>query len=234
MIYFLQHIDIEGPGLLLDFFQSGKLPVQTIRLYAGDSLPDPADADAVVILGGSMNVYEEKKFPFLAKENSFIQDILTQKIPVLGICLGAQLIAKASGAIVTRASSEEIGWHTIDFTPEGLTDPLFEGIGENMEVFQWHHDTFTIPPGSQLLATSAICDQAFRIGNAYALQFHVEIKPKMIVEWIKEYVHRDRWNNSYCTQMVLRAHDIEDTYNLAAQRIFLNFARLINKNIPVQ
>ncbi len=235
MIYFLQHIDIEGPGLLKDFFQEAGYATDTIHLYASDSLPDASGAEAVVSLGGPMNVYEEEKHPYLAAENTFIKELIDRDIPTLGICLGAQLIAKAAGAPVTRAIQEEIGFSRVEFTSQGRRDPLWEGMGSGLDVFQWHRDMFSLPEGAILLAASEICNQAFRLKNhIYALQFHIEIKPKMIEEWIKKYIHRDQWNNQQSTRMIQAAYETENSYRLSAQRIFLNFIRRIGADTPVQ
>lgn len=234
MIYFLQHIDIEGPGLLEDFFQEAGYTTHTVHLYAGDVLPQSREAQGVIILGGPMNVYEEEKHPFLLQEDTLIKKIIDKDIPTLGICLGSQLIAKAAGAQITQAPSEEIGFSKIEFTPEGIADPLFEGIDSGLNVFQWHQDTFSIPEDGILLAKSDICDQAFRLKkHIYALQFHIEITPKMIEDWIKEYIHRDQWNTRRCAGMIQNAYETENSYHMDAQRIFLNFARVINKKISV-
>ena len=107
---------------------------------------------------------------------------------MLGVCLGAQLIAKALGASVYRNPVKEIGWFEIEVTGEGAADPLFAGVGPRETVFQWHGETFDLPPGARWLASStACCHQAFRIGSsAYALQFHLEVTPEMIADWCSQ------------------------------------------------
>ena len=129
MILIIKHIDIEGPGTLGDFLDSQGEACCTLELGAGEPLPVDAKAyKAVVVLGGPMNVYEEDRYPFLKSENEFIQKVLRQEIPFLGICLGAQLLAKAAGAQVVRSPVKEIGWYRVEFTPEGRKDPLLEGF----------------------------------------------------------------------------------------------------------
>jgi len=187
MILFIKHIDIEGPETIGEFFQRNGFASTVIDLSRGDCLPrDLNSLDAVVCLGGPMNVDEEEKYPFLKPENEFIKEIIHQEIPYLGICLGSQLLAKASGARVTKAPVEEIGWYKVQLTPQGKADPLFQGLPERFEVFQWHGDTFEIPEGGVHLAESPICtNQAFRYGsNIYGLQFHIEVTPEMILEWL--------------------------------------------------
>ncbi len=136
-----------------------------------------------------MNVYEEDKYPFLKDENEFLKEAIEKDLPILGFCLGAQLIAKAKGAIVKQAPEKEIGWFKISLNSNGLNDPLFQDFPEEIDVFQWHGDTFEIPEGAHKLAESEICpNQAFRIGNnIYGLQFHVEVTEEMIQQWLDAY-----------------------------------------------
>jgi len=136
-----------------------------------------------------MNVYEEDRFPFLREEDLFIKESIQRGKRVLGICLGAQLIAKALGAKVFKAPEKEIGWYDVSLTEEGSRDPWFASFPKVFRVFQWHEDTFEIPKRAKLLATStAVPNQAFRYGeNAYGLQFHLEVTPEMIRDWVNEY-----------------------------------------------
>jgi len=188
-IYIVKHVEDEGPGLLGEYFQTLGWGTTTIELYRGDALPENLDSvAAVVILGGPMNVYEEEKYPFLGSEDRFIKQVLREEVPFLGICLGAQLLAKACGAPVTKSPNREIGWFEVQLTEAGKRDGLFRGLPDTLAVFQWHEDTFAIPQGASLLATSALCrNQAFRKGkSAYGLQFHLEATPEMIRAWAKD------------------------------------------------
>ena len=120
MIVFIKHIDIEGPGTAGDYFQEVAPGFQIIELQKNDSLPtDFSSIEAVVSLGGPMNVYEEEKYPFLKKENEFLQKVIEKEIPFLGICLGSQLLAKAAGAKVRSSPEKEIGWSEVVLTKEG-------------------------------------------------------------------------------------------------------------------
>ena len=136
-----------------------------------------------------MNVYEEDQYPFLKEENTFIQGVLRDEVPFLGICLGSQLLAKACGARVSRSPTEEIGWRTVTLTGEGKNDPLFAGLRPDLFVFQWHGDTFAIPENGQWLVSGPDCPhQALKVGPAaYGFQFHIEITDKSIREWSEEY-----------------------------------------------
>jgi GMP synthase-like glutamine amidotransferase len=136
-----------------------------------------------------MNVYEEDRFPFLRQEDLFIKESIQRGKTVLGICLGAQLIAKALGAKVTKAPVKEIGWYDVSLTKVGSHDPLFSRFPKSFPAFQWHEDTFDIPSAGKLIITSDLVPhQAFRYGeNAYGLQFHLEVTEQMIRDWMKTY-----------------------------------------------
>ncbi len=185
-VYFITHAEDEGPGLLEGFFESLGWEETTLRLWRGDELPGDLDSAAgVAALGGPMNVYQEEEYPFLKNEDRFIKGVLREGIPFLSICLGAQLLAKACGATVAKSPHKEIGWFTVDMTPQGLRDLLFRGLGPVLSVFQWHEDAFALPEGSVLLATGRPCpNQAFRVGgHAYGLQFHLEVATETAMRW---------------------------------------------------
>jgi GMP synthase (glutamine-hydrolysing) len=188
-VLIIKHVDIEGPGLIEYCLRQRKIPYQILCLGTDDLLPKPDGFTHIVLLGGPMNVYEEDRYPFLRGEDLFIKEAIQRGKHILGICLGAQLIAKALGAKVTRAPSKEIGWYDVSLTEEGCGDPFFASLPKTFRVFQWHEDTFEIPKWAKLLATStAVPNQAFRYGdNAYGLQFHLEVTTEMIRAWMEEY-----------------------------------------------
>lgn len=134
-------------------------------------------------MGGPMSANDN--LPFLQRELSLIAEAVRSEIPLLGVCLGAQLIAKALGEKVYRNPAKEIGWAPVTFTEAGRRDPLFAGLSASEMVFHWHEDTFDLPRNAELLASSAACrNQAFRAGNRiYGLQFHLEVTPVMIARW---------------------------------------------------
>lgn len=186
----IKHVENEGPGTIGDYFKDEAWAVKSIDLSRGKSLPaSPDQYDAIVCMGGPMNVYEEDRYPFLRVEDEFIRKTVAEGVPFLGICLGSQLLAKACGAKVKKAPVKEMGWSKVGITEAGRRDPLFNGVKDEALVFQWHEDTFDIPEKGVLLAESAVCaNQAFRVGrNAYGLQFHIEVTPEIITEWLKSY-----------------------------------------------
>jgi GMP synthase (glutamine-hydrolysing) len=188
-VLIITHVDIEGPGSIEDCLRQEKIPFRILNLNAGLHFPKLDDLTHIVFLGGPMNVYQEDLYPFLRGEDLFIKEAIQRGKQTLGICLGAQLIAKALGAKVSRAPFKEIGWYEVSLTEEGARDPIFSTLPNTFPVFQWHGDTFEIPKGGKLLATSTgIPNQVFRYGeNVYGLQFHLEVTREMIREWMKEY-----------------------------------------------
>jgi len=184
-VVIILHDPSEGPGTIEDYLVLKRIDVYTVRLYARESLPQALDDyDAVVTMGGPMNVYEDEKYPFLRDEVNFLKQTMDRGVPMLGICLGAQMIARACGASVFKASQKEVGWSEVFLTDTGKKDMLFRGLSETLPVFQWHEDSFELPVGGHLLATSAVCpNQAFRYFNAYGLQFHVEVTPQILSDW---------------------------------------------------
>jgi GMP synthase (glutamine-hydrolysing) len=150
--------------------------------------PDPArDYDAVMVFGGSMHPDQDDRFAWLAREEEFLQEALAERVPTVGVCLGAQLVARASGGAVRPASEPEIGWLDVALTPAGAADPVLGVLPDTATVFQWHHYTFDLPPSGIELARSPVCSQAFRLdGPAWAIQFHAEVTSAMLSAWIEE------------------------------------------------
>ena len=153
--------------------------------------PEITRYNGLVVLGGPMNVDDLERHPHLGMEVALIQQAIEQGLPVLGICLGAQLIAKALGAPVHANGGKEIGWYEVSPTPAAKDDPLFWDFGEGEKIFQWHSDIFALPAGAVQLATSRTCPhQAFRYGtNVYGLQFHLEVDERLIERWLTVPVH---------------------------------------------
>ena len=229
----LQHVDCEGLGLWDESCREASIGVEVIPLHRGGTLPPPHRFQAVISLGGPMNVYEEEAYPFLKRENAYIQQVLALGVPFLGICLGGQLLAKAAGGIVTRNGVREVGWHTVELDLQGQRDPLFAGLPETLTVFQWHGDSFSIPKGAVRLATSPACEnQAFRYGFggiAYALQFHLEVTPAMVEAWVREYAGEFATLGGVVDveQMLAEAPARCEVLRFLSRRLFQNFRRLV-------
>lgn len=183
-----QHIDCEGPGSLSDILAAKGVTMAVLKPFQGDAVPERL-GDGLIVLGGPMGVYEERQFPWMTKELDAIRHGLDSALPVLGICLGSQMLAKAAGGQIFRGAQPEVGWYPLELTAEGRLDPLLLGLPDSPEVFHWHGDTFTLPEGSVRLAQSALYrQQVFRVGhNAYGFQCHLEVTEAMAREWVSLY-----------------------------------------------
>lgn len=229
MVLFIKHIDIEGPGIIADFLEDNKLSYSVIDLSQGDKVPKlEKNFRTVICLGGPMNVYEEEKYRFLKDEDILLKRIVEKEVPFLGICLGAQLIAKATGAKVTKNPEKEIGWYKIVLNDNGLKDDLFRDFPEVFKVFQWHGDTFGIPHGGKRLAFSELCqNQVLKYGrNIYGIQFHVEVTKDMIIQWADAYneeLESLRGIVSDKQKMLEDYANLEKDYMKQAERFYVNF-----------
>jgi GMP synthase (glutamine-hydrolysing) len=154
----------------------------------GTPPPHPVDEyDAVMIFGGSMHADQDDHHPWLRDENLFVQRLLDLRMPLLGVCLGGQLIAKAAHAPVNRLAAPEIGWVEIELTEAAESDPLFSGLPARFAAFQWHFYGFDIPAGAVELARSSACPQAYRLGDvAWGVVFHPEITRSILETWLAE------------------------------------------------
>jgi len=178
-----------GPGVFADVARSGGVELdQWLRAETESPPSDPAGYDAVMVLGGAMHADHVQRHPWLGPEKALLGELLERGVPLLGVCLGAQLLSEAAGATPRPASRPEIGWHEVEVTSEGADDPLLGPLAPRFEAFQWHSYEFPLPPGATPLARSAVCLQAYRAGDAaWGIQFHAEVTRDDAEAWIDDY-----------------------------------------------
>ncbi|HTJ11647.1 MAG TPA: type 1 glutamine amidotransferase [Dinghuibacter sp.] len=187
-VHYLQHVSFESPGFILSWLQTHGHAVTATPLFQPDArIPPVEDIDALVIMGGPMGIYDERDHPWLTREKAFLRDCLAADKHILGVCLGAQLLADALGARVHRAPHKEIGWfpvHPMPAVAKGTTMPswLPSLFRDHPTVFHWHGDQFDIPPGAaDCLRTDANSCQAFQWNaRVVGLQFHPEVTPALL------------------------------------------------------
>lgn len=210
----------EGPGTLLEFLKERNMGCVQIEAYSNNwDIKALYSCDYLIVLGGPMAVYEMDKYKYLAKVASAMEVALRNGKKILGICLGAQLLAHVLGAKVYYSGKEEIGWCEIEVTEEGLADPCFgafTGVKRRLEVFQWHRDTFELPRGAKRLAFSYdFPNQAFSYNGSYGLQFHPEVTPSMIGEWFE--------NTQDFSPIFRKTESVYPSYRKAALEFFERF-----------
>ncbi|MFZ3018037.1 MAG: type 1 glutamine amidotransferase [Gallionella sp.] len=181
-IAIFRHAPTEGPGYLAEFLDSRRIPWQLIAIDAGDAVPHSAEAfSGLVFMGGPMSVNDD--LPWIAQVEALIRDAVARDIPVLGHCLGGQLMSKALGGKVSRNPVKEIGWGEVSVANDDAAHAWF-GETNHFNAFHWHGETFTLPQGATHLLSSVHCDyQAWAIGKHLALQCHVEMTSSMIASW---------------------------------------------------
>lgn len=186
----IKNITTEGPGTIEDYLKTLKVPYRIVDLYKGEPLPDLEGFSHIVIMGGPMAVYEMDKYPFLKDEALFIQKAIKAGKHILGVCLGAQMIAHILGARVYPGNEREIGWYSVSLTEEAIGDPVISELAvddKHAVVFQWHGDTFDLPEGAVRLASSELYpNQAFKFSDkVYAIQFHIEVTRGILKDWFE-------------------------------------------------
>ena len=180
----LTHGDNVGPGVFEDAVRAAGHELVE-RNVARAGVPDEG-ADAAIVLGGAMHPDQEDRHPWLAPELRFLERELERRTPLLGICLGSQLIARAAGARVFRAAEPEVGWLEVELTENGSGDPVAAALPQRFDAFQWHHYTHDLPEGAVELARSPVCTQAFRLGRAWGVQFHPEVRGDQVESWLAD------------------------------------------------
>ncbi|MSR13167.1 MAG: type 1 glutamine amidotransferase [Gammaproteobacteria bacterium] len=188
-----QHVAVEHPGVFRQFLAEDGHEIVVVELDAGEKIPSLDGFDALWVMGGAMDVWQEAEHPWLTLEKAAIREaVIARQLPYLGFCLGHQLLADVLGGEVRLAAESEVGIMEVECTAAGQTDPFLAGIPASLDVLQWHGaEVARPPPGSSILARSARCEnQAMRVGSrAFSIQFHVEITLSTVTEWnaIPEY-----------------------------------------------
>lgn len=185
-VHWLQHAEHEELGCIAPWLAARGFRTTRTRLYDGDDLPATTDFDWLIVMGGPMNIYEHDRYPWLIHEKVLIRDACVRKKKVLGICLGAQLLADVLGGRVTRSPQDEIGFFDLDITEEGAKSRLLSGMTSTLPAFHWHGDTYALPDEcANLLKSDACVNQAFTDGSSrLGLQFHWEVTYADAVRWL--------------------------------------------------
>jgi GMP synthase-like glutamine amidotransferase len=187
-VLFIQNGEFEGPGLLASVLRGCGVAVETVHAWRGDAVPDlTADWDAIAIGGGSMSAYELREFTFLEDEIALLKHARTENLPLLGLCLGAQLMAAAFGGDVFPNRGKEIGFFELEFTGDAARDPLWQPVSAGpFRPVSWHGDAFSLPRGAVRLARSALTEnQLFSLDRIhYGLQFHLEIDRPLLAQMV--------------------------------------------------
>jgi GMP synthase (glutamine-hydrolysing) len=195
-VLIIKNIAAEGPGTIEIFLRDNGIPCRIVEGYR-EALPSADDFEVLIMLGGPMSVNETDIYPYIAAEEGLVREFIERGKKVFGVCLGAQIMAKALGAKVFPGPEKEIGWYEIELLGDGLRDPLIHRLAihpragdfwRRFKVFHWHGETFDIPVGAERIAQSALyANQAFRYGqDAYAFQFHIEVEKGTIYQWLKD------------------------------------------------
>jgi GMP synthase-like glutamine amidotransferase len=222
VLYIIQNDPEVPPGTLLDHIS---IPFQVLHPYRDGLLPQSEDISALIVLGGAMGANDDCMHPFLADLKELIRKVVRSGTPYLGVCLGGQLLSAALGARVESCRWEEIGNFQVTLTEAGGRDRLFSGIPKRFAAFQWHHDSFDIPPGGVLLAYSAACPhQAFRVGDrAWGVQFHPEVTEEIIRTWAAW----DRSLSISCEELVAGFKAEEGSCQATVGQLIRNFVAVM-------
>jgi GMP synthase (glutamine-hydrolysing) len=183
----LQHVASEGLGIIEAALTEAGITAKYVYTFEGQPIPpDLGSAGGLIVMGGYMGVYEQAQYPFLSDEIRLIERALKAERPILGTCLGSELLAAALGANVTKGRAKEIGWYPVKATEEGKADRLFRHAGSGFVGFHWHGDVFELPSGAAWLASSELtAHQAFRYKtNSYGFLFHMEATPKIVEDMV--------------------------------------------------
>lgn len=224
MIHIIQSDGDVSAGLVEGELRRLGVEQRTIGLHISEALPEISAVRALVVLGGAMGANDDQRHPFLTELKRFIAQAMEREIPCLGICLGGQLLSLATGGELYAGRDGEKGTYSIMLTDQGEGDRLFHGVGQSFISFQWHDDSFSIPPAGTRLAFTGTChNQAFRVGRrAWGLQFHPEVSREIVAEW-------SSWTPETAArsgEFLAAFQEWEEEYLQVGRRLVENFARI--------
>ena len=227
----LQHINIEHPGIFLKFMKEDNIQIDTVELDENEKIPNLNKYDAMIVMGGPMDTWQEKTYPWLKTEKENIYNFVSiKKKPYLGLCLGAQLLSEAIGGKVRKMKIPEIGVLNVSVNN---SNSIFNGMDKNFKVLQWHsYEVYDLPSNTEILASSAACNiQAFSSEKAFGLQFHVEQTNKTVPEWACVPEYKSALENTLGSNALENfKKDVEDNLNIfnsSAKKIYNNFKKII-------
>ena len=227
----LQHINIEHPGIFLKFMKKDNIKIDTVELDENEKIPQLDQYDAMIVMGGPMDTWQEEAFPWLKPEKEAIHKFAyVQKKPFLGLCLGAQLLGEAVGGKVKKMKTPEIGVLGVSLADSNL---LFKGLNKELKVLQWHsYEIHDLPSNTNLLASSPKCKvQAFSLNNAFGLQFHVEQTNETVPQWACVPEYKSALEKTLGPNALEKfKKDVEKNlslFNTSARTIYDNFKKII-------
>ncbi len=229
----IQHVGCETLGMIAQVLAQQSVAAEHIRPFKREIIPTEMGRSAgLIIMGGPMGVYEQERYPFLRQEIRLIEGALKEKKPVLGICLGSQLLATVLGAGVTKGKQKEIGWRRVALTEAAATDALWSGIDSSFTAYHWHGDVFNLPQSASLLASSDLTPcQAFRYGvNAYGFLFHAEVTRKIIQAMVDAFADELREAGINGEEIFRKADDYLPGLQTIGATVFRRWTTLLHRS----
>jgi len=226
----VQHVAVEGTGRIAGALAAAGVATDTIRVYEGETVPrELTGAHGLVVMGGPMGVYEAHRYPHLNDERALIARAVAEGVPVLGVCLGSQLLAAALGAEVRPSGRQEIGWLPVELRAAAARDPLFAGVPETFAPLHWHGDVFDLPPGAESLASSALtAHQVFRAGDrAWGVLFHLEVDAAQVAAMAQTFSSDLVSAGIDAAALVAESHGAAAAVGGIADTVFGRFATLV-------
>jgi len=229
-VIILQHVHCETPGIIGDCLQSAGIDIRFVKIFDGNPVPSDLNGRAgLIVMGGPMSVYEHGRFPFLLEEQRLIEDAFKHDKPVLGICLGSQLMAATLGAEVRSGRQKEIGWHPVSLTGSAATDALWRQMPSRFTAYHWHGDVYDLPQGAVSLAASELTPcQGFRYGEkAYGFLFHMEVTEEIIKTMVLEFSRELDAANLTAGSIVEKSKDHLPALQTIGGQVFRRWAKLL-------